>query len=245
MTEVVCIGTSDAFGAGGRRQSAYLLRAAAGGLLLDCGPTTASGLASLGIERGEIDAIAVSHYHGDHFGGIPSLLLAAEYGDGRRRPLHVAGPGAVEAHVRAAAAALGHPLEGRSFGFELHFHELRAGAPLRLAGFELEAFATHHVPESCPHGLSCRVDGRTLVFSGDTGWFDGLPGAVGDPDLFLCECTLDRHGYPYHLSLEELTANRRSLRAQRTVLTHLGPEMRARDRYEGFEAADDGLVLKL
>lgn len=245
MTEVLCVGTSDAFGAGGRRQSAYLVRSQGAAALLDCGTTTATGLASLGVPRDEIDVIAVSHYHGDHFGGIPTLLLAAVYGDERRRPLHVAGPGGVEAYVRGAAAALGHPLEGRTLGFELRFHDLRAGVPLRLAGFELESFATNHVPESCPHGLLCRTGGRTVAFSGDTGWFDGLPGAVGRADLFLCECTLERRGYPYHLSLEEVVARRRAFACERMVLTHLGPEMRARGAYDGFEAADDGLVLKL
>jgi ribonuclease BN (tRNA processing enzyme) len=245
VTEVLFVGTSDAFGAGGRRQSAYLVRAAGSGLLLDCGSTTATGLASLGIDRNEIDAIAVSHYHGDHFGGIPALLLAAVYGDERRRPLHIAGPGGVEERVRGAAAALGHPIEGRELGFDLHFHELRADRRLRLAGFELEAFATNHAPESCPHGLLCRAEGRTVAFSGDTGWFDGLPERVAGADLFLCECTLERRGYPYHLSLEELDPRRREFRCDRLVLTHLGPEMRARSDYLGFEAADDGLVLKL
>ena len=54
MSEVVFVGTSDAFGAGGRRQSALLVRAAHGGVLMDCGSTTTSGLAALGIERAEI-----------------------------------------------------------------------------------------------------------------------------------------------------------------------------------------------
>ncbi len=56
MVEVVFIGTSDAFGAGGRRQSAILLRANDGSVLLDCAPTTAMGFQQLGIDRNEIDA---------------------------------------------------------------------------------------------------------------------------------------------------------------------------------------------
>jgi ribonuclease BN (tRNA processing enzyme) len=245
VTEVVFVGTSDAFGAGGRRQSAYLVRGPGGGVLLDCGATTATGLATLGIDRGEIDAIAVSHFHGDHFGGIPGLLLAAVYGDQRRHPLHVAGPRGVEERVRNAAWALGHPIEGRELGFELHFHELHPGVSLVLAGFELESFQTHHAPESCPHGLLCRADGRTLAFSGDTGWFDGLPERVRGADLFICECTQEREGYPYHLSLEELAPRRTQFDCGRIVLTHFGPEMRARSDYRGFEAADDGLVVKV
>jgi ribonuclease BN (tRNA processing enzyme) len=245
VSEVLCIGTSDAFGAGGRRQSAYLLRGPGGAVLLDCGATTATGLATLGVDRREIDAIAVSHFHGDHFGGIPSLLLAAVYGDHRSHPFHVAGPVGIEERVRNAAWALGHPIEGRELGFELHFHELRAGAPIALAGFEVEAFETHHTPESCPHGLVCRADGGTLAFSGDTGWFDGLPERVRGVDLFLCECTQLREAYPYHLSLEELEANRGAFDCGRILLTHLGPEMRAQTDYRGFEVADDGLVVKI
>jgi ribonuclease BN (tRNA processing enzyme) len=245
VTEVVFVGTSDAFGSGGRRQSAYLVRAPGGSMLLDCGSTTLTGLATLGIDRGEIDAVAVSHYHSDHFGGIPALLLAAVYGDHRKRPFSVVGPRGVEERVRNAAWALGHPIEGRELGFELRFHELAAGAPLRLGGFELEAFETHHAPESCPHGLLCRTNGRTVAFSGDTGWFDGLTDSVRGADLFICECTQDRRGYPYHLSLEELEPRRKEFDCGRVVLTHFGPEMRVRHDYRGFEAADDGLVVKV
>src|SRR5262245_63859222 len=63
MSEVVFVGTSDAFGAGGRRQSALVLRAPNGGALLDCGTTTSTGLAALGIQRDEIDCILISHFH--------------------------------------------------------------------------------------------------------------------------------------------------------------------------------------
>jgi ribonuclease BN (tRNA processing enzyme) len=106
MSEIVFIGTSDAFGAGGRRQSAILMRAPSGSVLLDCGTTTSTGLAALGIERNEIDAIVISHYHGDHFGGIPILLLAALYEDARTRPLRIVGPPGIEARVRQLADAM-------------------------------------------------------------------------------------------------------------------------------------------
>ena len=46
MTEVTFVGTSDAFGAGGRRQSAIFVRGPGGAALLDCGGTTLTGLAA-------------------------------------------------------------------------------------------------------------------------------------------------------------------------------------------------------
>ena len=103
MSEALFIGTSDAFGAGGRRQSATLLRAGNGAVLVDCGATTLTGLHDLGVDRDEIDAIIISHFHGDHFGGIPLLLLAALYEDERKHPLRIAGPVGIEKRVRQLA----------------------------------------------------------------------------------------------------------------------------------------------
>ena len=99
MSEVVFIGTSDAFGAGGRRQSAVFARGERGGMLLDCGATTNTGLRQLGIERDEVDVILVSHFHGDHFGGIPAFLYASLYTDHRTHPLEIVGPPEIEARV--------------------------------------------------------------------------------------------------------------------------------------------------
>ena len=97
--DVVFIGTGDAFGAGGRRQAAILLRVPEGSLLLDCGTTTLTGLAALGIPRDSIGTIAISHFHADHFGGIPSFLLAAVHED-RRRSMHL--KNAERAYLHAA-----------------------------------------------------------------------------------------------------------------------------------------------
>jgi ribonuclease BN (tRNA processing enzyme) len=239
------IGTSDAFGAGGRRQSAYLARGAAGTLLIDCGQTTLSGLTALGVPREEVDAIAVSHFHADHFGGIPLFLLATVYQDARRRPLVIAGPRGVESRVRAAAQALGHPLEPHRFAFPLRFVELSPAAPTDLGPARVGVFETHHSPDACPHGFLIDMGGQRLAYSGDTGWFDALPEQVAGADLFLCECTQLGREYAYHLSLEELSEQRARFDCGQFVLTHLGREMRQRGAAEGFSIADDGLAFKL
>ena len=243
--EVVLIGTSDAFGAGGRRQSAYLLRAPTGSILVDCGQTTLTGLSAVGIPRDEIDAILVSHFHADHFGGIPLLLLAALYQDGRRHPLRIAGPPGVESRIREASRALGHPLDELRLGFPLHFQELAPSAETEVGPVRVGAFPTHHSPDSCPHGLRIQAAGRRIAYSGDTGWFDELPAQVGGSDLFLCECTFVDRSFEYHLSLEELGARAPDFDCGRLLLTHLGAEMRSLEDPVGFDLADDGDVVKL
>ena len=132
MSDVVFIGTSDAFGSGGRRQSATLVRAPNGAFLLDCGMTTCTGLCDLGIERDEIDAILVSHFHADHFGGIPPFLLATIYEDSRRHPLRIAGPPGIQRWVHNLAATMGYAIEDREWLFEVRYTELAAD---RFKGF--------------------------------------------------------------------------------------------------------------
>ena len=245
MSELVLIGTSDAFGAGGRRQSAYLLRSRSGSVLLDCGGSTVSGLAALGIARDEIDAVLVTHFHADHFGGIPLLLLAAHYADRRRRPLVIAGPPGVERRVRQVANALGHSLEEHRFAFSLRFEELLTGSTREVGPVSARAFATFHSPDSCPHGLVVSAGQRSVAYSGDTGWFDALPGEVNGSDLFLCECTQVHREFEYHLSFDELSERNGEFDCGRLVLTHLGSEMRKLGDFGGFEIADDGRLLKL
>ena len=245
MSEVVFVGTSDAFGAGGRRQSAVLVRASGGTLLVDCGTTTSTGLNQLGIDRDEIDTIVVSHFHGDHFGGIPILLLAAVYEDQRKRPLRIAGPPGVEARVRQLAQSMCYAIEERAFGFPLEFQEFRAGERVDLGPARLEAFEVYHAPHTEPHGLALESGEHRIVYSGDTGWFDELPRRVGEADLFICECTYHSHDYEFHLNHELLAQRRDQFHCGRHILTHLGAEMTHLRGRASFETADDGLVVKL
>ena len=245
MSEVVFIGTSDAFGAGGRRQSAVLVRGTRGTLLLDCGATTGSGLAELGIDRNEIETILVSHFHGDHFGGIPLLLLGALYQDDRKHPLRIAGPPEVELRVRELARAMGHPIEDRDWSFDLQFQEVPAGADFEVGPARIRSFDTRHQIEAHPQGYRVETGGETIAYSGDTGWFPELPRISAGADLFICECTLHRERLDFHLDLETIEARRAEFDTGRILLTHLGSEMSELRGECSIETADDGLVVKL
>jgi ribonuclease BN (tRNA processing enzyme) len=245
MAEVIFVGTSDAFGAGGRRQSAVVVRGARGTALLDCGVTTNTGLCALGIERDEIDTIVVSHFHGDHFGGIPLLLLAALYEDRRTRPLCIAGPRYTESRVRALARAMGHSIESHQWSFPIRFTEVTSGHAHDVGPARITPFETRHQIEAHPHGYRVDVGSTTVAYSGDTGWFDALPGHVAGAELFICECTLHSERLDFHLNLEQILENRERFDCERMILTHLGAEMSRRRQEVPIETADDGLKVKL
>jgi ribonuclease BN (tRNA processing enzyme) len=245
MSELVFIGTSDAFGAGGRRQSAILLRAPGGGVLLDCGATTLTGLVELGIERSEIASVVISHFHGDHFAGIPALLLAALYEDERKEALRIAGPPGVEARVRALSDAMGYGLHEREWSFPLLFDELSPRREVEVGPVRVAAFEVLHQPHTSPHGLIVNTGCERVAYSGDTGWFDELPRRVHGVDLFVCECTYHGEGFGLHLSHTQLCLHRDEFECGRMLLTHLGRDMVERRDERDFDTADDGLVVEL
>jgi len=245
MSDVVFIGTSDAFGAGGRRQSAVLVRGSSGTFLLDCGMTTCTGLTELGIERDEIDTILVSHFHADHFGGIPPMLLAALYEDERRHPLRIAGPPGIEEWVRNLAAAMGYAIEDREWPFEIRFDVLPLGSAMEIGPARASAFEPLHQPHTYPHGILVDFDSQRIAYSGDTRWFEDLPRLASGADLFICECTLHEEQLDFHLNLEQLTTHRDEFDVGSMLLTHLGTKMATLRGQCELDTADDGLIVKL
>jgi len=245
MSEVLFVGTSDAFGAGGRRQPAVLVRAPKGVALLDCGPTTLSGLVALGVHRDLIDTIVLTHYHGDHFGGVPLFLLAAKYADVRKRPLIIMGPEGVQERIEDASRALGHPMDDGPWPFEIRYEEIAVDREVEGGPVGVRAFEAYHQVEAQPHGVMIDAGDHRVAYSGDTGWFDKLPARVKGADLFICECTQYEGEFPYHLNLRQLESHKQEFDCGRIVLTHLGPEMSERRGKCSFETADDDLLIRL
>ncbi len=243
MVEVVFVGTGDAFGSGGRRNSAILLRERGRTLLLDCGPTTLLGLKALGIDPCEIDAIAISHFHGDHAAGVPFLLIDHLYQNQRTTPLEVHGPVGIRERVETMTRMFGYDTETER-GYELSYSEFRAGGQ-EAAGFTITPLEAYHHPATCPHMLRVESDDRAILFSGDTGWTEALPEQVGDVSLFISECTLVEETFEYHLSHERMCRERARFCCDRIVLTHLGHDMIENLDRVSFEMASDGLRIKV
>ena len=126
------VGSGDAFGSGGRFQTCLHLAPSAGdeesndgAVLIDCGATSLVALKKWGIDPQTIGWIALSHLHGDHFAGVPWLILDGRFG-GRQRPLVVAGPRGAEQRVRETFQALYPAAPAAELPFEVRYDELSA-----------------------------------------------------------------------------------------------------------------------
>lgn len=70
--------------------------------LIDCGATSLTALKHFGVNPDSIDAVFVSHLHGDHFGGLVFIIRAATLFPTRTRPLTVAGPPGITERIEAS-----------------------------------------------------------------------------------------------------------------------------------------------
>src|SRR5260221_691992 len=85
------LGSGDAFGSGGRFNTCFHVTAAATSFLVDCGASSLIAMRRFGVDPNRIATVFISHLHGDHFGGLPFLILDAQFSR-RLAPLTVAGP---------------------------------------------------------------------------------------------------------------------------------------------------------
>ncbi len=246
VSEVVFIGTSDAFGAGGRRQSAVFARGERGGMLFDCGATTNTGLAQLELSRDEIDVILISHFHGDHFGGIPAFLYAALYTDAPQHPLQIVGPPDVERRVHEPGDR--DRLPPRRSRVELPDPISRAAGPRDASRPDRPRskpsrpdISPRHIRRATASGWDASASPTPATRAGSK----TSARQVAASDLFICECTLHRADLDFHLSLEELREHRDDLDCGRMILTHLGEEMSGERGQIEIETADDGMAVKL
>src|SRR5215468_6171657 len=127
VMRMTVLGSGDAFGAGGRFHSAYLVEAPAAAFLLDCGPSILQAAKRLQWDLARLDAVMLTHLHGDHFGGVPFLFMEYRYETPRTRPLTIYGPEGTERRVRALFAALYEHTAAQPLPFPVEYRELAAG----------------------------------------------------------------------------------------------------------------------
>jgi len=243
VTRVRFIGSGDSFGNGGRFQTCILVDSDAYRFLVDCGATSLVALKRADVDPGSIDAVLLTHFHGDHCGGVPYLILDGQFTK-RERPLVIAGPPGVRERVNAIfeAALPTSSRTGQRFG--LTYVELGEKAT-RIGPIEAVALPVAHLADTLPHGLRVRAGGRIVAYTGDTDWCDALPRLADGADLFIAEAYSFEKRIPLHLSHATLLAHRDELRAKRTVLTHAGAETLARATELAWTLAVDGTDIEI
>lgn len=243
--EVTFLGTGNAFGSGGRHSLSILVQTGGFGVLLDCGAATLPTLKRLGLSPQSVDCVLISHHHGDHFGGVPFLLLEYQYEMPRKKPLWVIGPPGTGQKIALLTELLFPGLKTKSPGYELTYVDVEAEGSRPFGPFEILPFRVHHFPEGIAFGYRLSAEGRTVVYSGDTDWTEEIGRQSLESDLFICECSSLERKIPYHMSHKELESHRDRMGAQRTLLVHAGDDVLARRSDLIFKLAEEGQKVQL
>ncbi len=244
---VTVLGAGDAFCSGGRRHSGYLVETGDVGFLLDCGATTLLGLKALGIAAERIDFIAISHLHGDHFGGLPFLFLEYTYEKLRTKPLLIIGPPGLEERVRTLHSAMYREFAARGIAFPLQFHEVTPGKAEVFHDITLLPFRVPHQEKDVSLGYRVAGADKAVLYSGDCGWNEDLVTHSQGTDLFICECCYFATLTNFHVSYPQIAQAHQQgrLGCKRLILSHVGREVLERMDEITIECAHDGLVLEV
>jgi ribonuclease BN (tRNA processing enzyme) len=243
--KLTVVGCSPAWPNPGGAQSGYLVEGE-GRLLLDCGPGV---LAKLRAREGwpRVDAVAITHFHLDHWGDLVPWVFGAMFGAGRDVPRpELWLPPDGTATLDSFGDRLG--VNGM-FAEAFRIREYEEAAPFSAAGLEVTPVRLPHF-DLATYGLRVSDGRRTLASSGDSAPSPALAELASGADLFLCEATLaepegtqaPEAGGRGHLTAAEATEAFRASGARRFLVIHRPAELPLAD---GLERAHDGLELTL
>ncbi len=220
--ELAFLGSGNAFASGGRYWSSFL---ANGRFLFDAPPTLLPHLKRLGTPLTNIEVIFISHFHGDHFMGLPFLFLEYVYLTERRDDLFIVGPPGVEERTEEFAR-LCYPEVTRESGYRRRYVEAKPGGEQYVNEVSFQAFTMNHVREKMEcFGYRVHLGEKTVAYTGDTMLCDEIIELAEGADVLVMDSTYTRGEGPEHMGMEDVRTVRKRVAPETTlVLTHLNGE---------------------
>lgn len=136
--ELVFLGTTAAVPTSERGHSSIALRYLDEVLLWDCGEGTQRQLIRSGISYMRVSKIFITHFHGDHFLGLPGLLQTMSF-TGREKELHIYGPRGIKELMKNIL-----DLGEYELSFELGVKEFTPSFNLKEEKYVVKAFRVEH-----------------------------------------------------------------------------------------------------
>ncbi|HKO99255.1 MAG TPA: ribonuclease Z [Pyrinomonadaceae bacterium] len=206
-----------------RASSAHWLETKSGSILLDISADAPRRMAQEQCDWPNLDAIWISHFHLDHFGGLAPFLFAtrnAPQTQQRSKPLSIYGPQGFPKLLSAIDESNNYRLLNQPFPVELV--EVDPSTPFEiLPGVVAHTFSTPHTKESLAIRLKDK-SGGDMVYTSDTGYADELVEFAKGTTVLLMECSFyENKPVEKHLELKDAMHLAERSRPGKLVLTHL------------------------
>ena len=243
MIRVTTLGTGTIALTPNRARAGHLFETGDVRLLIDCGSGVIQRMAEHSVPWMSITHVAITHFHIDHIGDLPSLIFAWRHGDlpARSAPIEIIGPIGTTALLERMASAFGQWVTQPGFPFVVREMPPDASLVLR-AGVTLSCRKVPHTEESIAYAIES--DGARVVYSGDTGFDESFAEWAAGCDLLLCECSLPAQmAIREHLTPEQCATLANQARPKLLALTHLYPPLDRVDVRDIIRATYDGDVV--
>lgn len=214
------VGTGNAFAPEGLCWNGFL---ANNRYLFEAPPQALMSLNRLGVDPNQLEAVIVSHHHGDHFLGLPFLILHWKY-QGRVAPIRIVGPPGTE--------QLTHDIGERVYpglfeiNYDIEWVVAEPGNKLTVGALELEPVAVKHDTRlDLSLGYAARLDGRRFAYTGDTALCDAVLDLARGAEVLVSECASRDGQIDIHMNLvDDMPQVQAALGPDsHLLLTHLGP----------------------
>lgn len=138
MLDICLLGTGGMMPLPKRHLASMMLRYNGTNVLVDCGEATQVAIKKKGWSFKQIELILFTHFHGDHIGGLPGLLLSMGNSD-RTEPLTIAGPKGIERIVNSLRVI------APELPFDIEFIEIEGPEQeITFKELRIEAFKVKH-----------------------------------------------------------------------------------------------------
>jgi ribonuclease BN (tRNA processing enzyme) len=218
--ELTFLGTGNAF-APTRYWSSFIVNDT---YLFDAPPTLLAHMKKLGKDVRDIEVVFISHYHGDHFFGLPFLFLDYAELAPRTKDLTIVGPPGIAKRTEALTElAFSNVYRKRNRGYSLRFVEVDDGLTGEAAGCTFTARRVTHVPDLDCFAYRVETPAGSIAYSGDTTMCDALVPVADGTDVFVVECSCWGEQCGPHLNPREVLELRKAISpATKFVVTHIG-----------------------
>ena len=210
---VTILGCSGTYAGPGGACSGYLVRGGGTSVWVDTGPGTLGNLQEH-IDVSALDAVVVSHSHPDHWGELGVLRNAFKYGFQRE---------GVPVYSTSAVRELVDIVCGESSEPTFSWGIVSDGDRITIGDLDFTFSRTDHPVETL--AMRIEAEGKSLLYSADTGPEWSLEALGPHADLAICEATLlaEAEGTAPHLSARQAGQSAAAARVRTLVVTHFWP----------------------
>lgn len=191
--------------------------------LFDCGEGTQRQIIQSSLSVEKLEAIFITHLHGDHYYGLPGLLSTKKL-DGSSSALTIYAPQGMKKFLESAI-----DLSEENLGYSVSLIEYKFEEEFCFEKFSLKVLPLLHSKESAAFYIKESAQGSSLIIAGDNAQPDILGKYLKNLDLLVHECTFTQEVYDkmptkyLHTTARELGITVQKYHVKNLIANHINP----------------------